>query len=150
MVPIGTNLSYHLLQVGYPPFWHDDQQKLYTSIRNADYDFPSPDWDTVTDEAKNLVTKLLTRDHKKRFTAEHALQHSWIFTPELASTLHRQETIDGLKSFNARRKLKGAVISTILSNQLIRNLNSQKEAQLDAVSNKPELEPNLNDLVSYI
>ncbi|KAI6649097.1 calcium/calmodulin-dependent protein kinase type II delta chain isoform X16 [Oopsacas minuta] len=120
----------YILLVGYPPFWHDDQQKLYASIRNGEYDFPSPDWDTVTDEAKTLVTRLLTRDPMKRLTAGESLKQSWIFTPELPSKFHRQGTIDGLRSFNARRKLRGAVISTILSNQLIRTLGAHKEAQL--------------------
>ena len=40
--------------------------------------FPSPEWDSVTDEAKNLITKLLEKDYRKRMTAEQALQHSWI------------------------------------------------------------------------
>ena len=84
----------------------------------------------MTDEAKSLVVKLLNRDPTKRLTSGQALEHSWIFTPESASKVHRQETIVGLKSFNARRKLKGAVISTILSNQLIRTLGANKEAQL--------------------
>ena len=84
----------------------------------------------MTDEARSLVVKLLSRDPSKRLTAAQALEHSWIFTPESASQVHRQETIIGLKSFNARRKLKGAVISTMLSNQLIRTLGAHKEAQL--------------------
>ena len=84
----------------------------------------------MTDEARGLVVKLMELDPSKRLAAGEALKHSWIFTPESASKIHRQETILGLKSFNARRKLKGAVISTMLSNQLIRALGVQKEAQL--------------------
>lgn len=33
----------------------------------------------------------------------------------VASKLHRQQTIDGLKKFNARRKLKGAILTTVLA-----------------------------------
>lgn len=40
--------------------------------------FPSPEWDSVTEEAKDLITKLLEKDYRKRITAEQALQHSWI------------------------------------------------------------------------
>lgn len=42
----------YILLVGYPPFWEEDHQKLYAQIKNAKYDFPSPEWDTVTAEAK--------------------------------------------------------------------------------------------------
>lgn len=40
----------YILLVGYPPFWDEDQQKLYAQIRGGAYDFPSPEWDSVTPE----------------------------------------------------------------------------------------------------
>lgn len=101
----------YILLVGYPPFWDEDQQKLYAQIKTARYEYPSPEWDSVTPDAKNLIDSLLTLDHSKRITAEKALQHPWIKNREkVASTIHRQETINGLKRFNARRKLKGAIM----------------------------------------
>jgi calcium/calmodulin-dependent protein kinase (CaM kinase) II len=42
----------YILLVGYPPFWHDDTQELYEQIKAGEYDFPSPEWDTVTPAAK--------------------------------------------------------------------------------------------------
>ena len=47
-----TGVILYILLVGYPPFWHDDTQQLYEQIKAGDYEFPSPEWDTVTDEAK--------------------------------------------------------------------------------------------------
>merc|ERR1712050_527281 len=44
-----------------------------------------------------------------------ALKHPWICQRErVASMVHRQETVDCLKKFNARRKLKGAILTTML------------------------------------
>lgn len=40
--------------------------------------FPSPEWDTVTPEAKNLINQMLTINPAKRITAEQALKHPWI------------------------------------------------------------------------
>ena len=40
----------YILLVGYPPFWDEDQQKLYAQLRGGAYDFPSPEWDSVTPE----------------------------------------------------------------------------------------------------
>uniref|UniRef100_A0A4W6E8L4 calcium/calmodulin-dependent protein kinase n=1 Tax=Lates calcarifer TaxID=8187 RepID=A0A4W6E8L4_LATCA len=103
----------YILLVGYPPFWDEDQHKLYQQIKAGAYDFPSPEWDTVTPEAKNLINQMLTINPAKRITAQEALKHPW-FTTSLASMMHRQETVECLKKFNARRKLKGAILTTML------------------------------------
>ncbi|XP_020902743.1 calcium/calmodulin-dependent protein kinase type II delta chain isoform X2 [Exaiptasia diaphana] len=106
----------YILLVGYPPFWDEDQHKLYAQIKAGAYDYPSPEWDTVTDEAKDLINSMLTVDQTKRIQAHEALRHPWIVNRErVASKVHRQETLDGLKKFNARRKLKGAILTTILA-----------------------------------
>jgi len=105
----------YILLVGYPPFWDEDQHRLYAQIKAGAYDYPSPEWDTVTPEAKNLINQMLTVNPAKRIRAEEALKHPWICQRErVASVFHRQETVDCLKKFNARRKLKGAILTTML------------------------------------
>ncbi|XP_035997831.1 calcium/calmodulin-dependent protein kinase type II subunit gamma isoform X2 [Fundulus heteroclitus] len=105
----------YILLVGYPPFWDEDQHKLYQQIKAGAYDFPSPEWDTVTPEAKNLINQMLTINPAKRITAEQALKHPWIcHRSTVASMMHRQETVECLRKFNARRKLKGAILTTML------------------------------------
>uniref|UniRef100_A0A8B9JGL3 calcium/calmodulin-dependent protein kinase n=1 Tax=Astyanax mexicanus TaxID=7994 RepID=A0A8B9JGL3_ASTMX len=97
----------YILLVGYPPFWDEDQHRLYQQIKAGAYDFPSPEWDTVTPEAKDLINKMLTINPAKRITAAEALKHPWICQRStVASMMHRQETVECLKKFNARRKLK--------------------------------------------
>ncbi|XP_076368413.1 calcium/calmodulin-dependent protein kinase type II alpha chain-like isoform X6 [Tachypleus tridentatus] len=116
----------YILLVGYPPFWDEDQHRLYAQIKAGAYDYPSPEWDTVTPEAKNLINSMLTVNPAKRITASEALIHPWICQRErVASTLHRQETVDCLKKFNARRKLKGAILTTMLATRnFSSNVNS--------------------------
>ncbi|XP_026824300.1 calcium/calmodulin-dependent protein kinase type II alpha chain isoform X5 [Ooceraea biroi] len=113
----------YILLVGYPPFWDEDQHRLYAQIKTGSYDYPSPEWDTVTPEAKNLINQMLTVNPGKRITASEALKHPWICQRErVASSVHRQETVDCLKKFNARRKLKGAILTTMLAT---RNFSSR-------------------------
>ncbi|XP_036815728.1 calcium/calmodulin-dependent protein kinase type II subunit gamma isoform X16 [Oncorhynchus tshawytscha] len=105
----------YILLVGYPPFWDEDQHKLYQQIKAGAYDFPSPEWDTVTPEAKNLINQMLTINPTKRITADQALKHPWVCQRStVASMMHRQETVECLRKFNARRKLKGAILTTML------------------------------------
>uniref|UniRef100_A0A8C3GBI6 calcium/calmodulin-dependent protein kinase n=1 Tax=Cyclopterus lumpus TaxID=8103 RepID=A0A8C3GBI6_CYCLU len=97
----------YILLVGYPPFWDEDQHKLYQQIKAGAYDFPSPEWDTVTPEAKNLINQMLTINPAKRITADQAIKHPWVCQRStVASMMHRQETVECLRKFNARRKLK--------------------------------------------
>uniref|UniRef100_A0A4W5LX55 calcium/calmodulin-dependent protein kinase n=1 Tax=Hucho hucho TaxID=62062 RepID=A0A4W5LX55_9TELE len=103
----------YILLVGYPPFWDEDQHRLYQQIKAGAYDFPSPEWDTVTPEAKDLINKMLTINPAKRITASEVLKHPWIsHRSTVASCMHRQETVECLKKFNARRKLKESSEST--------------------------------------
>ncbi|XP_047198165.1 calcium/calmodulin-dependent protein kinase type II subunit gamma isoform X8 [Hippoglossus stenolepis] len=105
----------YILLVGYPPFWDEDQHKLYQQIKAGAYDFPSPEWDTVTPEAKNLINQMLTINPAKRITADQAIKHPWVCQRStVASMMHRQETVECLRKFNARRKLKGAILTTML------------------------------------
>ncbi|KAM9823149.1 calcium/calmodulin-dependent protein kinase (CaM kinase) II beta 1 isoform 4-T4 [Syngnathus typhle] len=114
----------YILLVGYPPFWDEDQHKLYQQIKAGAYDFPSPEWDTVTPEAKNLINQMLTINPARRITAQEALKHPWVCQRStVASMMHRQETVECLKKFNARRKLKGAILTTML---VSRNFSAAK------------------------
>ncbi|XP_064423040.1 calcium/calmodulin-dependent protein kinase type II subunit alpha isoform X5 [Latimeria chalumnae] len=130
----------YILLVGYPPFWDEDQHRLYQQIKAGAYDFPSPEWDTVTPEAKDLINKMLTINPAKRITAAEVLKHPWIsHRSTVASCMHRQETVDCLKKFNARRKLKGAILTTMLAT---RNFSVRKqeiikmtEQLIEAISN---------------
>uniref|UniRef100_A0A8C2A5B4 calcium/calmodulin-dependent protein kinase n=1 Tax=Cyprinus carpio TaxID=7962 RepID=A0A8C2A5B4_CYPCA len=127
----------YILLVGYPPFWDEDQHRLYQQIKAGAYDFPSPEWDTVTPEAKDLINKMLTINPAKRITAAEALKHPWICQRStVASMMHRQETVECLKKFNARRKLK------------VRNRESSESANTtiedEDIKGTVETKPNLN------
>nr|XP_046172690.1 calcium/calmodulin-dependent protein kinase type II subunit beta-like isoform X9 [Oncorhynchus gorbuscha] len=125
----------YILLVGYPPFWDEDQHKLYQQIKAGAYDFPSPEWDSVTPEAKNLINQMLTINPAKRITAQEALKHPWVSQRStVASMMHRQETVECLKKFNARRKLKGAVLTAML---VTRNFSAKS-----LLNKKADIKPN--------
>ncbi|KAM9068797.1 calcium/calmodulin-dependent protein kinase type II subunit gamma isoform 5-T6 [Sarcophilus harrisii] len=137
----------YILLVGYPPFWDEDQHKLYQQIKAGAYDFPSPEWDTVTPEAKNLINQMLTINPAKRITADQALKHPWVCQRStVASMMHRQETVECLRKFNARRKLKGAILTTML---VSRNFSAAKSL-LNKKSDGGVKSNNKNSLVSPV
>ena len=119
MTPLGVIL--YILLVGYPPFWDEDQHRLYAQIKAGAYDYPSPEWDTVTPEvlhshvvmmedwsdnrdcfqAKNLINQMLTVNPAKRIRAEEALKHPWICQRErVASVFHRWKYQNSIQRLN--------------------------------------------------
>uniref|UniRef100_A0A3B3VZV1 calcium/calmodulin-dependent protein kinase n=1 Tax=Poecilia latipinna TaxID=48699 RepID=A0A3B3VZV1_9TELE len=138
----------YILLVGYPPFWDEDQHKLYQQIKAGAYDFPSPEWDTVTPEAKNLINQMLTINPAKRITADQALKHPWVCQRStVASMMHRQETVECLRKFNARRKLKGAILTTML---VSRNFSGELGAFVLKLSRKQEIIKMTEQLIEAI
>ncbi|XP_051522610.1 calcium/calmodulin-dependent protein kinase type II subunit gamma-like isoform X9 [Myxocyprinus asiaticus] len=139
----------YILLVGYPPFWDEDQHKLYQQIKAGAYDFPSPEWDTVTPEAKNLINQMLTINPAKRITAEQALKHPWVCQRStVASMMHRQETVECLRKFNARRKLKGAILTTMLVSRNFSACKSLLNKKADGA--KPQTNNTKNSVVSAV
>jgi len=142
----------YILLVGYPPFWDDEQNKLYAQIKSGAYDFPAPEWTTVTEEAKKLIDSMLTLNPKKRISAEEALKVPWICNRDrVALAVHRQDTVDCLRQFNARRKLKGAILTTMVGisiatrNLSSRNLLNKKEAPPSTIKESSESSQTIDD-----
>ena len=130
----------YILLVGYPPFWDDDEKVLSSIISEGKYIFYSPEWDSITDEAKSLINRMLQIDCNKRITAKEALKHPWIDNREkVASKIHHQSTIQGLRKFNARRKLKVAILSTMCTQRLGMLVNEKHKHE----SNEPKTDKNV-------
>ena len=59
----------YILLGGYPPFHDDNHAILYRKIKAADYAFDPQYWDQVSDDAKDLIKKMLVVDPDKRSLA---------------------------------------------------------------------------------
>ncbi|XP_065869905.1 serine/threonine-protein kinase PEPKR2-like [Euphorbia lathyris] len=68
----------HALLVGVLPFQGDSLGAVSEAIKNAELDFQSGVWESVSQPAKDLVSRMLTRDASARLTADEILRHPWI------------------------------------------------------------------------
>lgn len=114
----------YILLGGYPPFHDDNHAILYRKIKAADYTFEPQYWDQVSDDAKDLIKKMLVVDPDKRLTADQAFRHPWFLVGdhELISR-NLSTTLDTMKKFNARRKFRGTVKGIMLTNKMARGFN---------------------------
>ncbi|XP_052830557.1 peripheral plasma membrane protein CASK isoform X3 [Octopus bimaculoides] len=112
----GCGLMLFILLAGYPPFY-GTKERLQKMIIKGKYHMRAKQWDFISESAKDLVKKMLEVDPEKRITIEEALNHPWIKMSSIKekTKIHLQETVDEMKKFNARRKLKGAVMAAVSS-----------------------------------
>jgi len=106
----------YILLCGFPPFYAESDSDMFELIKEAEYDFPSPYWDKISDSAKDLVRGLLEKNPDRRLTSEQALEHSWV-KGDSASTEVNTDLIETLKEFNAKRKFQLGVGKLITINR---------------------------------
>ncbi|GFO06626.1 calcium/calmodulin-dependent protein kinase type iv-like [Plakobranchus ocellatus] len=97
----------YILLCGYEPFFAENDAVMFKRILKGEFKFDSPWWDDVSDNAKDLVRKLLVVNPQKRLTPSAALKHVWV-TGMANKKTHKEDTVEKIKEFNARRKLKFA------------------------------------------
>lgn len=97
----------YILLCGYEPFSDEsnNDKEMFKKILNGDYEFHSPEWDEISEAAKDLVRKMLVVDPGRRLSVQEALDHSWILS-ETKSTRQLPEVASKLRELNSRRRLK--------------------------------------------
>ncbi|KXJ04761.1 Serine/threonine-protein kinase DCLK3, partial [Exaiptasia diaphana] len=101
----------YIMLCGFPPFRSAkrDQDELFDLIQAGDFEFLSPYWDKVSNDAKDLISNLLVVDPHRRFTAEKALKHKWVklkspTTGDLSKALLSEDEA-------ARKRFKAAALA---------------------------------------
>ena len=70
----------YIFLCGYPPFNGQNDNEIFQKIKKGKFVYPSPEWDNVSQQAKDLVNKMLHFDPKRRISAKEALDDVWIQT----------------------------------------------------------------------
>lgn len=79
----------HALLVGVLPFQGDSLEAVFEAIKNVKLDFHTGIWESVSKPARDLISRMLTRDVSARITADEVLSHPWIlfYTERTLKTL---------------------------------------------------------------
>lgn len=117
----------YILLCGFPPFYEEELPALFDQILKAKYDFPSPWWDSISDDAKAMVKGLLTIDPMKRLTAAQVLENKWI-TGNAPNTVISGAQ-QNLKKYNATRKLKKAAQGIMAARRVAKMSEALKAAK---------------------
>lgn len=106
----------YVMLCGYPPFYAESNPEMFDRIRQCNYRFDSPYWDSISSEAKDLISKLLLLDPTKRLTIEQVLAHPWMKTDTVA-TKDITPALTELRGMLQRRRLKRSIGAVIALNK---------------------------------
>lgn len=121
----------YILLCGFPPFYGDDHVRLFAQIQKGTFTFTPPYWDGVSDCVKTLIRQMLVVDPTRRISAAQAQAHEWLSVDAQGSSDHLPYFNENMKAFNARRKLRRAILAV----QVLHRFNipgAEAEADVDA------------------
>merc|ERR1719230_2548957 len=156
----------YILLCGYPPFsgncgascgWNQGepcnacQELLFHSIQDGYFDFPEAEWKDISNEAKDLISKLLVKDARQRLSAEMVLAHPWVKYGGPSRVL---VTPQNIKRNNSARELSAFAESAMAVNRVVlqhMSINMMDEDALDALDElikESEVEANKENIES--
>lgn len=77
---------------GQPPFGGDNNKEIIKKIQTGKLDFSHAEFENVSANTKDLITKMLEKDPKKRVALKDALQHK-VFNDESFANLKNIKVI---------------------------------------------------------
>lgn len=119
---------------GYPPFYGDTDTQIFESVRVGRSDFPSPEWDKISETAKGFISAMLKRDPSKRPSAAQALEHPWIkeLTEEREKLTKRSSIVFAPRSiafikYRDMQKLQKSALAWLAANATNEDITSLKD-----------------------
>lgn len=109
----------YMLLSGKQPFTGEQDNEIYEQTKNMKIDFNEEEWDEVSNEAKNLIKHLLTKDVDKRYSARQALEDEWITKYKSIVKLDKSkldEVIKNIRLYSAKYKIQQSTLAYIVHN----------------------------------
>lgn len=119
----------YLMLSGYPPFDGETQDEIYECILEGEVDFSDSEWESVSDEAKELIQLMLT-DETNRLTPKQALKHPW-FKNNLGKPKKKGlalNHLNKLKEFSRITKMKKIICTFLASRMANEEIDKQIES----------------------
>ena len=113
----------YVLLVGYPPFYDEDQKKLFKKIKEGRYHFHADYWGSISPAATDMIRKMLCVNQSERWSAKQLLEHTWIVTDDdelLAKDLTK--SILAMRKFKAKMRFKAAAKAIIATKRMMKGM----------------------------
>ncbi|KRX08510.1 Protein kinase-like domain [Pseudocohnilembus persalinus] len=101
----------YILLCGYPPFYGKTDKSIMKKVLKGKYSFEGYEWDIISEDAKDLISKMLVINPDERVSAEQALKHPWIKNQGIDQVDPKQmkQILLNMKGFRAQQKIQEAI-----------------------------------------
>lgn len=97
-------IIFYILLCGFPPFDDENHAEFNKNIMSGVIPFPSPEWDSISEEAKDLIRKMVHKNPQVRLSASQVLEHPLMKITH--SSTQSTRIITNLKQHQNKRRLK--------------------------------------------
>eukprot|EP00347_Sterkiella_histriomuscorum_P002144 403369302 len=106
----------YIMLCGYPPFEGDDNKEIFRRVLQQKLEFDPEDWGDISDDAKDLVSKMLLKDPIQRISAGAALSHRWLKPSQARSFSFVSKITQQIKDFRTLQPLQVEVLTFLVNN----------------------------------
>ncbi|KAK1667453.1 hypothetical protein QYE76_055612 [Lolium multiflorum] len=118
----------YILLCGVPPFWAETEQGVAQAILRGNIDFKREPWPNVSENAKDLVRRMLEPDPKLRLTAKQVLEHHWLQNAKKAPNVPLGDIVKSrLKQFSRMNRFKRRALRVIADHLSAEEVEDIKE-----------------------
>jgi len=105
----------YIMLCGYPPFYGENDADVLTKVRVGAFSFPTADWKNVSEDAKDIIRKMLKMNPDTRYKAKDCLNHIWVQNkaPKAQVVPLTNNFVSHLRNFRSNNKLKKAALHVI-------------------------------------
>jgi calcium-dependent protein kinase len=95
----------YIMLCGYPPFEGDNNKEIFKRVLQQKLEFDPEDWTNISDDAKDLISRMLEKDPAKRISAIEALDHIWFEITQTVKYKFDGKIGQRLREFRAPQRL---------------------------------------------
>lgn len=106
----------YIMLCGYPPFEGDNNKEIFKRVLQQKLEFDPEEWFDVSDEAKDLLEKMLQKDPAKRISAIDSMSHRWFEISHADKPVTDKKIFQRLREFRAPQRLQMEALTFLVNN----------------------------------